>query len=467
MLPTKGPRLASSLVRSVKGVSRNFAAAVPLTDPIEDSASSRAKPINSDVKITILPNGIKVASIDTGASVGRISISTNVGSRHESPSNLGASHILKNAAFSDNAERTILRTVREIQEIGGSLEAGSTRESSSRSAVFLRNRLPEVIENIAPGITKPLLETWQLNDAKNMCHLQNATIAEDDAAYNLEALHKAAFRNGLGNSLFCDNLNLGSFAVEDVAQFSSECFVGSKMTIAGTDINHDELVRYAKELFGGLTSGDATATPKQKYYGGDSRTHTSNGLTYASLVGDGAGISSDDLASYLVLQRILGVGPYTKWGDNTQSSRLVKATKAVCDGPLSINALNINYSDCGLFGINAVTSPENIGAVLKAAVGEITNISKGQLNDDELARAKTQAIAGILMVGESKDELLEDLVKQISFNGSYVTPANGVKIIDSVTVDSVAQAAKKLLSGKSAMSVTGQIASAPYADDLM
>merc|ERR1712176_56411 len=135
--------------------------------------------------------------------------------------------------------------------------------------------------------------------------------------------------------------------------------------------------RYAKELFGELPSGEKTITAAQKYYGSDARSHTSNELTYASLVGEGASLSSADLASCLVLQRILGVGPYTKWGDNTLSSRLVKAARAVCDGPLSINALNISYSDSGLFGFNAITTPENITAVIKAGVGEISNISKG------------------------------------------------------------------------------------------
>lgn len=53
------------------------------------------------------------------------------------------------------------------------------------------------------------------------------------------------------------------------------------------DVNHDELVRYIKELFGGLSAGDQQSTPKQKYFGGDIRKHTSNELTHASLVTEG------------------------------------------------------------------------------------------------------------------------------------------------------------------------------------
>lgn len=467
MLPSKGQRVASSLARSLKSSTRCFSA-IPLTESLEDDSKvSKRGPVDSQVKITSLANGIKVASLDTGASVSRVSISTNVGSRHETPANLGITHLLKNSSFTDNSERTSLRTVREIQEVGGALEVSGSREMSSRGASFLRDRLPEVMENIAPGITKPLFQHWEIDGARNVCREQNVTVGNDDSALNVELLHKAAFRNGLGNSLFCDNLNLGNFSSAEVAEFASTNFVGSRMTVAGTDVNHDELVRYTKELFGNLSAGSQQNTPQQQYFGGDVRKHTSNEFTYASLVTEGVSMFNNDLATYLVLQRILGVGPYTKWGDNTQSSRLTRAAKAAINGPLSVNALNICYSDSGLFGINAITTPDNIKTVLKSAVNEIGNLSKGQLSADELNRAKVQAKATVLMLGESKDELLEDMVQQVAFKNAYVSPQQAVSEIDNVTVDKVAQAAKKLLTTKSTMSVSGNIFTAPYADELM
>eukprot|EP00111_Clytia_hemisphaerica_P019504 TCONS_00057513-protein len=469
MLPSRGQKLASALARSLKSSTKNYsAAAVPLTESLEEDTISRKSPVvNSELKVTKLSNGICVASVDTGATVSRLSISSNVGSRHETAANLGINHLLKNASFLDNGERTSLRTVREVQEVGGSLEVNSSREVSSRTAAFLRNKLPEVMENIAPGITKPLYQAWEITDARNFSNQQNITVKGDDSAVNIENLHKAAYRTGLGNSLYCDDLSLGVYSSTEIAEYAQSNFVGNKMTIVGTDVSHDELVRYANDLFGSIQAGDKQVTPQQKYYGGDSRAHTSNEFTYASLVGEGVGMFNGDLATYLVLQRILGVGPYTKWGDNTQSSRLAKAAQAAVSGPLSINALNVSYSDSGLFGFNAITSPQNIGAVMKSAVTEIGNISKGQLSTEELERAKTQAKATILMLGESKDDLLDDLVKQITFNGSYVSPSQAVSSVDKVSVDNIAQAAKKLFAGKSTMSVTGNIATAPYADELM
>lgn len=55
------------------------------------------------------------------------------------------------------------------------------------------------------------------------------------------------------------------------------------------DVDHDELLRYVKELLGSLPRGQAVQSAPQKYHSGEVHKHTSNGLTYASLVAEGAG----------------------------------------------------------------------------------------------------------------------------------------------------------------------------------
>lgn len=469
MLPTKGCHIAHTVRRSLRTVSKNYAAAaIPLTEALDDEVSGRhAHPVDSQVKITTLNNGIKVASSDSGGGVSRISIATNAGSRHESSSQLGLTHLMKNCAFLTNTERSTLRTVREVQEVGGSLECETSREFQTRNASFLRNKLPEVMENIAPGMTKPVFNHWDVNDAKNHCDSENITVAGDHCAVNLELLHKAAYRSGLGNSLYCHDLRIGSFSSEQLEEFVATNYVGDRITIVGSDVSHDELVGYAKELYGNLPRGNAQTTAQQKYHGGEMHLHTDNNLTYASLVAEGASVFNADLASFIVLQKMLGTGPYVKWGSNTSSSRLNKAAQAVTDGPLSINALNISYSDSGLFGFNVITTPDAITPVLKAAVGQISSVAKGEASAEEFERAKTQAAAGVGMLCESKGDLLEDMMKQVALSGSYASPADALAKIHQVTQDNVLQVAKKLLSGKSSLVITGNALGAPYVDELL
>jgi len=467
MLPNRGQFVASSLKKTLQAASRSYAAAVPLTDALEESSDVRQpRKYAGDVKITKLENGINVASYDNGGSVSRLSIALNTGSRHETNSLQGITHLLKNASFITNNERTSLRTVREIQQAGGSLECAASRELLSRNAIFLRTKLGEVFENVAPGLTSPLFSSWDLSEVKAHCHAENSALASNGTAVNLEMLHKVAYRNGLGNSLYCDELRVGSFSPSHMDEFAKSNYVGERLTIVGSDVDHDELLRYVKELLGNLPRGQAVQSAPQKYHSGEVHKHTSNGLTYASLVAEGAGLFHADLPTVTVLQRILGSGQYMKWGSNTLSSRLNKAASAVTQGPLLINSLNLSYSDSGLFGFHAIAEAQTITPVLKSAVGQVGAIAKGEVTAEELQRAKTQARGGVLMLSESNEQRVDDITKQIALNGTYTDPMQALDSIDQVSLDSVTQVAKRIFKGEPSLAVTGDTSSAPYADEL-
>lgn len=467
MLPSNGQKLVQSLHKTINVAGRSLASSVlaPLTDPLEDDAIISTKtPSQKDVQISTLDNGIKVASLDNGGGVSRVVVAVKGGSRFESPEQLGLSHIIKNAAFLTNGGRTQLRTVRETQQSGGSLECSSSREFLSRSATFLRATLPEVMENIAPGITSPQFNDWEMDQVLDQCQGDIANV--DSTGLNLEHLHKAAFRNGLGNSVYCSDQKLNSYSTEVMAEYVNRLNVGRSVTVVGTDVDHDSLVRYSNDLLGGLPTGEPSISTPQQYHSGESHVDTSTGLTYASLVGAGASLSGSNLPAFAVLQRILGYGTSIKWGSNSVSSRLNQAVAAATSVPFLLSSLNISYSDAGLFGMHAVAAPANIGAVLKAAVDEVGKVSNGDVSAEEVERAKNQVKATILMLSEGADEVIDDLIKQIAFTGGYVTPTEIIQKIDDVSADQVVDISKQLF-GKSTLAVTGDTAHAPYLDEIL
>uniref|UniRef100_T2MH24 Cytochrome b-c1 complex subunit 2,mitochondrial n=1 Tax=Hydra vulgaris TaxID=6087 RepID=T2MH24_HYDVU len=466
MLPMRSQSIARFVSKSFRNVSQ-ASCSVPLTDPIESGVSSRyPRPSSQEVKISKLENGIRVASIDNGGSVSKLAISLQSGSRYESVTNQGISQLVKNAAFMANKDRSALRTVREMQDIGGSLECSTSREAITRQASFLRNKLVNAMQIMASAFNGPLFYNWELSEVKKMCRMENATYAANENAVNLELLHKAAFRNGIGCSLYCNDLLIGKFSAHQLENFAQNNYNGEQLVIVGVDVNHDDLMTYARELFGSLPQSQPIKTAPQKYYGGEAQTFTGVGLTYASLVAEGAGLFHKDLPTLLVLQKVLGSGPYIKWGSNTVSSRLNKAALAVSDTPFIINALNLSYSDCGLFGFNVIASPSSIHKVLKSGVAQVSNIAKGNISAVDLERAKNQAKASIMMVAENKNDLLDDIVTQVMYSNSYISPKVASAKIDAVTIDNLIQVSKKVFSGKPTLAVTGNTSNPPYLDEL-
>jgi len=293
---------------------------------------------------------------------------------------------------------------------------------------------------------------------KAMTAAENGAVATDQTAGNLELLHKAAYRDGLGNGLYCDSLSIGGFKHDQVLAHAKAVHVGERMTVVGTDVNHDELVRYVRELLGGLPQGEAAPKTSQTYHSGEVHMKTANGLAHVALAGQGAGFNGD-VASFAVLQQLLGGSNFLKWGSNTVSSRLNKAAHGVTSGPLLINAMNLCYSDSGLFGIYAIAQPQDITAVMKAAVGEIFAIANGEASEEEMDRARTQAVASAHMALENKNDVIENLLKKVDSDSK-------LDDINAVTAESVAEVAQALLAGHATLVATGETAGSPYLSDI-
>jgi len=466
MLSANTQKIIQCLQRSFSTSKRSlaYAAATPLTDPLKDDTIVTPETVvPEDVQITTLDNGVKIASCDNGGAVSTVVVAVKAGSRFENINNLGVSHLMKNAAFlTTNGGNTALSVVREIQSIGGSLECSSSRELISRKSVGLRAHLETMLANVLPGILIPFFPPWEVAAVKDQCKGDLSTL--DCVAKNIEFLHQAAYKDGLGNSTFCDELRLGNMNYGHLEEFATQCHVGEGVTIVATNADHDSLVALSKKYVGELLRGEPGEAAVQKFRGGEVRANTSTGFTCVSLAGPGAGLCSTDLPAFAVLQTILGDSTSIKWGSKS-ASRLYSAVKSATHDPFEISSLNISYSDAGLFGLHAISTPSAIGSVVGAALGAVHDVASGEISAEDVARAKTQVKARVLMLNEGNDDHIDDLLKQVAFTGGYAKPTQTFDLIDAVPLEKVVEVAK-LIFDKPALAVTGNSVAAPYLDEL-
>lgn len=86
-----------------------------------------------------------------------------------------------------------------------------------------------------------------------------------------------------------------------------------------------------------------------------------------------------------LVQQLLGSGPRVAY--SSSNGALGTAAAKASQNPVAVNSLNISYSDTGLFGFTAVATPNDIGAVIKASVGQLRSTAKS-INDGNLQKAK-------------------------------------------------------------------------------
>lgn len=340
----------------------------------------------------------------------------------------------------------------------------TSRENLTYGIECTRNNLDGVLPLLQEAATSPVFHPWEVADMQERLHLDLALLAENPGQGMMESLHKAAYRDTLGQSIFCPEHMVGHYSNDMLSAHVNANLASNRMVVVGTGVDHAELVSYASQLT--APTATAEAVKAAKYYGGEARVSTLSPLVYAAVVSEGAALGTRDSLVLGVLQNIMGTGPSVKYGTGAAGSRLIQAAGGATSQPFALSGININYTDSGLFGFSVVAQASEVGKVLKAAASQMkTNLAQGNIDDQEVLRAKNQLKAAISMLSESSSDTLEDLGLQAS-SGGVIAAEQLCQTIDGITGADVLTVAQKVMSGKPSMAASGDLSSTPYLDEL-
>merc|ERR1712168_892793 len=131
-----------------------------------------------------------------------------------------------------------------------------------------------------------------------------------------------------------------------------------RMAVLGLGVDHDELVDLCSKIK--PQKGEGRASPASVFHEGQEvREEDGSSVANVALLFQGCGIDGADVLTLGVLQRIVGAGPAVKYG--VGSGRLMKTLSSSLKAPVSAGAINANYSDAGVFGIQLTTAAKDAG----------------------------------------------------------------------------------------------------------
>ncbi|CAL7941467.1 unnamed protein product [Xylocopa violacea] len=175
-------------------------------------AAAAQSSASSGPETKVLANKVIVAACDTNSPLAQVSIVFRAGSRNETYETQGTAHYLRIAAGLSSSSFSAFAITRNIQQLGGCVLTTLDRESIAYTLQITRNHLTDVLKYFEAAVTKPVFKPWELTD--ELQRVQYDLTCLSDTTLIVELLHKAAFRNGLGYSLFCPEHQI---AVEGVS----------------------------------------------------------------------------------------------------------------------------------------------------------------------------------------------------------------------------------------------------------
>src|SRR5436190_18821576 len=354
------------------------------------------------VEVTRLPTGLLVVTdamphLET-ASLG---VWVGSGSRDERPDEHGISHLLEHMAFKGTSRRTARQIAEEIEAVGGDLNAATSAENTAYYARVLRADVPLALDVLSDILADPTFDPAELKREQHVI-VQEIGASEDtpdDIVFDyLQA--KAFPKQPLGRSILGTPETVRSFDPSRLRAYLARNYKAPDMVVAAAGaVDHAVVVQVVEQRFAGF-SGPAAPAPEPARFGGG--THiVKRDLEQVHLTLALCGVPQRDPALYSlqVFNNALGGG---------MSSRLfqeVRENRGLC---YSIYSFHVSYQDTGMFALYSGTAANDAPELMRVVVDQIAQAAE-DLTEAEVARAKAQMKAGLLMALESSRTRVEQL----------------------------------------------------------
>lgn len=405
----------------------------------------------------ILDNGVRLVTerIPTLKSV-TVGIWVNAGSRDETPGQAGYSHFIEHMFFKGTATRSATDISREIDALGGEMNAFTTRETTTFYIKVLDQHLPKALSLLSDIFHKSRFGPKEIEKEKQVVS-EEIRMVKDDPEDLVQELHigQVMGRHPLRRPILGQEATIAKLARQNLLDYIETHYRPEEIVIAvAGNFDQAELEKTISRQFGRTTRRASGAIRKRwppEICGGVvvkqkplEQVHLCVGLK-----GVPAG-HKDRYAAY-VLNSVLG---------GSVSSRLFEEVREKRGLVYSIYSFLSGYSDGGTMTVYAGTRPKELKKVLDLIRREIKRMSAKGIEKAELQRTKDQMKGSLMLSLESSHSRMNKLAKDELIAGMHTSLEDMLKEIDAVTEEQVFRVAQELLvSSSMAITALGPLSS--------
>jgi len=405
-----------------------------------------------------LPNGFRIVTEHMpGLKSASVGIWIKAGGRHERLEQNGIAHFLEHMAFKGTERRSALRIAEEIEDVGGYINAYTSREVTAYYARVLENDVALALDVISDIILNPVFDPGEIEIERGVIlqEIGQAYDTPDDVIFDW--LQEESYRDQpLGRTILGPSERVRAFSREDLSAFVAEHYGPGQMILSAAGaVDHDALVELAGTYFGDMAPAEGSVAAPAQFTGGEARKAKNLEQAHFALAFESPGYRDDAIYTAQIYSSALGGG---------MSSRLfqeVRERRGLC---YTIFAQTGSYADTGTTTIYAGTSGDQIAELAHITIDEMKRAAD-TMSPEEVARARAQMKAGMLMGLESPSNRAERLARLVQIWGNVPSLDDTIARIDAVTTGDVRDFAAQLAAdAPAALALYGPVDGAPSLD---
>ncbi|KAJ0674334.1 putative peptidase M16, zinc-binding, metalloenzyme, LuxS/M16 peptidase [Helianthus annuus] len=384
-----------------------------------------------ETRVTTLPNGLRIATESNLASqTATVGVWIDAGSRFETEETNGVAHFLEHMIFKGTDKRSVRSLEEEIENMGGHLNAYTSREQTTYYAKVMGSDAPKALDILSDILQNSTFDERLINRERGVILREMEEVGAQTEEVIFDHLHATAFQyTPLGRTILGPAENIQKITKKDIQDYISTHYAAHRMVISASGaVKHEDVVEQAKNLFTKLSANPITTTQLVEkepaiFTGSEIRMRDDDApLAQFAVAFNGASWTDPDSIALMVIQAMLGSWNKTAGGGKHMGLLLVlllllvisqlAQLVGISELAESTMAFNTNYKDTGLFGVYAVAKPDCLDDLAFAIMQEISKLCY-RVNDDDVIRAQNQLKSSLLLHIDGTSPTAEDIGRQV------------------------------------------------------
>lgn len=392
--------------------------------------------------VTTLSNGIRLVSLSAPGPAARCALVINAGSRDETESEHGLAHFVEHTVFKGTGKRRAHHILNRLDEVGGELNAYTTKDETAIHAAFLKDDLERAAELIADMAFNSTFPEAELDKEREVIMDEITSYEDTPSELIFDEFEDLAFSGTpLGHNILGTTETVASFTGDDARRFVGRTHTTDRMAFAYIGPESEKRVaRVAEKYFGTVSPSKAPERTPCKPTIANFDKEVSRGTSQAHVVMGCAApdCHDDDRLEMNVISNILG-GP-------SMNSRLSVALREKHGIAYNVETNYTSFADTGLFTVYFGTDGQNIRRSMALVDKEIDRLCQTMLTERQFDKVIRQFANQIIMSADDSENLMLAAGRNAVVYGECMTVEEMAAVVrERVSRESILRVAQSVL----------------------
>lgn len=388
-----------------------------------------------------LANGIRVVHIPSVSCVCYCGLVINTGSRDENSEEYGMAHFIEHVMFKGTRKRKSYHILSRLDEVGGELNAYTTKEETVVHASFLKRDFSRAAELISDMVFNSTFPEKELKKEKEVIADEISSYVDTPSELIFDDFDDLIFPEAtFGHNVLGSVESLARFTPNDVRLFMTDKYNTDQMVLSVYGcMTWREVVAVAEKYYGCIPSNKRTWTrqvplPKERFVQKINK-GTNQGHVVMGNIAPNA-FDAHRLPMYMLSNML---------GGACMNSRLNIILREKNGIAYNVETEYNPYSDTGLFSIYFGTDTDNINKSLRIVNRELTQLCTHELTETKLKRIKRQITGQLMMSADSGEDQMLSAGRSILLYGQADDIEASCKSIETVSAAEIMAVANDVI----------------------